>query len=113
MALRGEIHDHVGRKFVDRPGHRRVIANVRAKKREFRVVGDRRERVPIAGVGQLVHDENVAAVPLHGHPCDRRTDEPSAAGDEKTQFRLLIIPLALWRSAAASRSLYPKNSLLR
>ena len=75
MGFGGEVHDHVGLKFRDRPRHGGVIADVGAQKGETRIFRDGRERIQIAGVGELIDDENAAAVSLHGHARDRRSDE--------------------------------------
>ena len=82
VALGGEVHHDVGREGVERPGHGRLVEDVRLQERVARVVGDGREGVEISGVGQLVDDEDVVVRLPDQAAHDRRSDEAGAAGDE-------------------------------
>ena len=63
-----------------------------ARRKEKRgATRDGREQIQIAGIGELIDDEDAASVSLHGHARDRRSDEAGTAGDEKSQSMFLPV----------------------
>ena len=91
MALGGEMHHEIGLELLEGAGDRPAVADIGAKERIARVAGDRRERVEIAGVGQLVEDEERVAGGLDDASRDRRSDEAGAAGQKNAHDRSLSI----------------------
>ena len=87
MALGGEMHDDVGAVGGEHLPHLVGVDDVGAHERIARVVGDRRERFQIAGIGELIDDEHAVGGRADDVAHHRRADETGAAGDEKSPLR--------------------------
>ena len=59
MALGGKVHDDIGRKLGKGLLHRSLVADVGLQEGQSRIVRDRLEIVAIAGIGQLVDDQDL------------------------------------------------------
>ena len=83
MAFGGKVHDHVGLRIGEEPAHRRRIDDVGFDKAIAGIPGDRGERGKIAGIGQLVDDDD--AVRRLGDQVSnhRRADEAGSSRDDE------------------------------
>ncbi len=82
VAFGGQMHDDVGPEGGEDLLHARGVDDVGAGERIARIGGDRRQRFKIAGVGQLVDDENAMPRLADDRADHGGADEAGAAGDE-------------------------------
>ena len=82
MRLGREIDDRPGAMFVEQPGDQLAVADVAVHEVVATVVGDRVQRIEVAGVGQLVEIDDRAL--FLGQPLahEATADEAGAAGNQ-------------------------------
>ena len=85
VRLGSEVHDRVdaaGR--IDGRADRGRVADAALHEAVARIVGNRREVLQVAGVGELVVDDDLPVGVLGEHAShEGRADEPGAAADKK------------------------------
>ena len=86
MALGGQMHHRIGPERVEGGGDGGAVAYVGAAKGIARIAGDGRERIEIAGIGELVEDEQLMRRRLDDAAGDGRADESGAAGHEQAHL---------------------------
>ena len=82
MALGGEMQDPVGAKGRQRLADGACVTDIAALKLVARIRRNGRQRGQIAGVGELVEDENAMRRFANEPTNHRGADEARAAGDE-------------------------------
>jgi hypothetical protein len=83
VRLGGEVHDGVDRRLAEQAVHQRRIADVAVHEPVPRVVGDRRQVLQVAGVGQLVERDDVGVVMGEDVTDECRADKSGPSGDEQ------------------------------
>jgi hypothetical protein len=67
-----------------------AVADVAMHEGEARVLRNRRKRGEVAGIGELVEDENLVLRQAHDAARHRRSDEPGPAGYENSHSAPLV-----------------------
>ena len=84
VRLGREVDDRVDLVRLQRLSHRLCVADVALHEGVARIVVDVQQVVQVAGVGQLVVDQDAIVGVLVQHVADEvRPDEPGAAGDHQ------------------------------
>ena len=84
MTLRGKMHDDVRLKFLEGAPDGGAVADVGPQKGKARVIGDRLERREIAGVSELIEDQQAILTIANKSARDGGTDKAGPAGNENS-----------------------------
>ena len=84
MALGGEMHDDIGLKFLKGARDCGPVANVSPQEGEARIVGDRLKRRHVAGIGELIEDQNAILTVTDERARHGRTDKAGTPSDENS-----------------------------
>jgi hypothetical protein len=89
MAFGGKMDHRVRLVALEDGADRNRIADVMLFECVFRIARDRRQRVEIARLGQLVENHDVVAEIQDEMPADGRPDEPGSSRDQNAHDGLL------------------------
>ena len=82
VCLGGKVDNRLRPKFREERRHERTIANVAVSEHQPRIVCDRRERRPAAGVGEFVEDDDAAAARAEPMADEPTAEKSRSTGDE-------------------------------
>ena len=83
MAFGGEIDDRVGAVLGEQAGDQRAVTDAAVDEAVLGAVGDGRQRVDVAGVGQRIEVDDALAAARERVEDEIATDEAGAAGDQQ------------------------------
>ena len=84
VAFRRQMQDHVRLEIVECFAHCRRVGDICANKLKAWMILDRRKRIEIAGIGELVDDKDVVLGSGKRMPNKGGADEPCPARHQKT-----------------------------
>ena len=83
MRFRCKIHDRRRTMFIQQFRHERFVANVAVDENVMGVIANTRQRIEIAGVGELVQIDDAITALAQQSEHEIAADEAGAAGDQK------------------------------